>query len=112
MATIGEETPPMANTGSNLAGLNNLNMNFDWLGRQNGGRFDTELFSQYRESPDSVLAMGLDDAGLFDNYETDFLTPQFNTIPTPQAQTFKPTNLIQQIDAQKDQDDGCTAKMR
>ncbi|PHH54032.1 hypothetical protein CFIMG_000994RA [Ceratocystis fimbriata CBS 114723] len=105
MATIGEETPPMANTGSNLAGLNNLNMNFDWLGRQNGGRLDAELFSQYRESPDSVLAMGLDDAGLFDNYETDFLTPQFNTIPTPQAQTFKPTNLIQQIDAQKDQDD-------
>ncbi|KAL1899363.1 DNA-binding transcription factor yap1 [Ceratocystis pirilliformis] len=122
MATIGEEASPMAITGPSmfdesqnssmgsmhsmdLAGLNNLNMNFDWLARQNDSRFDTELFSEYREPQDNLLAMGLDDAGLFDNYETDFTTPSFNTISTPQAQPFKPTNLIQHIDAQKDQDD-------
>ncbi|KAL5611773.1 hypothetical protein BROUX41_000652 [Berkeleyomyces rouxiae] len=110
MATIGEETSPMAITNSNLAGLNSLNMNFDWIARQNGGQFDPQLFGEYREPQDNILSMGLDDTGLFDNYDGDFLTP-FNTMPTPaQSQTqlhteaFKSSNLIQRIDEQKERD--------
>lgn len=76
--------------------------NLDWLSQQNGGQFDPQLFGDYREPQNSVLAnTTFDDTFFNDAFDVDFTTP-FNAAPSP-----KPAkkNICDEIDAQKEKDD-------
>lgn len=103
MTTIGEEQSAMA-TGqnNNIFGFNNAN-SFDWLAQQNGGNFDPQLFGDYREPQDNILATNtFDDTFFNDAFDSDFFLP-YNVAPSPNLT--KKTNLIDQIDAAKSADD-------
>ncbi len=73
--------------------------NFDWLSQQNGGQFDPQLFGEYREPQENVLAnTTFDDSFFNDAFDVDFTTP-FNVAPSPKK------NLIAEIDARKESED-------
>lgn len=74
---------------------------FDWLTQQNGGHFDPQLFGGYREPQDNILANPSFDDIFNDTMENDFFVP-YNVAPT-QMEPKKP-NLIDEIDAQKNDD--------
>jgi len=76
--------------------------NFDWLAQQNGGQFDPQLFGDYREPQDNVLAgTTFDDSFFNDAIDADFITP-YNMALSP---VVPKKNLIDQIDAAKNADD-------
>lgn len=76
--------------------------NLDWLSQQNGGQFDPQLFGDYREPQNNVLAnTTFDDSFFNDAFDVDFTTP-FNAAPSPKSGK---KNICDEIDAQKEQDD-------
>ncbi|CAH0016435.1 unnamed protein product [Clonostachys rhizophaga] len=108
MTTIGEEQPSLsADTFSQFANVdfNNAN-NFDWLAQQNGGNFDPQLFGDYREPQESILSNPSFDELFNDSLDADFFTP-YNVAPSP---ALHKKNLIDEIDAQKDDFDDKIAK--
>ena len=101
LTTIGEEQPTMSTSSqpfSQFTNMNFSNTNFDWLAQQNGGQFDPQLFGDYREPQNNVLANPSFDDFFNDAVDNDFFTP-FNMGPNP-VDVGK-TNLIDEIDAQK-----------
>jgi len=106
LTTIGEELPPVsiktdAQPFAQFANTNFSNSNFDWLAQQNGGQFEPQLFSEYREPQENVLSNpGFDDF-FNDALDADFFTP-YNAAPSPAV---KKTNLIDEIDAQQNSTD-------
>lgn len=78
--------------------------NFNWL-PQNNFQFDPQLFGDYREPQDNILATGgFDDSFFNDAFDADFLTP-YNVPVTTNAGNAKKPGLIEQIDAAKNTDE-------
>lgn len=105
MTTIGEEQSNLAPTDAGFAQFANLDFgtnNFDWLAQQNGGQFDPQLFGGYREPQENVLSNPTFDDFFNDALDADFFTP-YNTATTPNMP--KKTNIIDEIDAKKNEDD-------
>lgn len=103
LTTIGEEQPTTTTADQPFAQFANVDIgspSFDWLVQQNGGgNFDPQLFNDYREPQESVLANpSFDDFFFNDGLDADFLTP-YNAAPKEQAPK---KNLIAQIDAQQE----------
>lgn len=111
LTTIGEEPATFANMATTTAQqdfshFSNVDINdMSWLNSQSNFRFDPQLFGDYREPQENVLAGGgFDDSFFNDALDVDFTTP-FNTALSPigiQTQTQKPGGLIAQIDAAKE----------
>lgn len=103
LSTIGEEQPSMTSTDQPFAQFSNLdfgtNGSLDWLSQQNGGQFDPQLFGDYREPQENILANPSFDEFFNDAFDADFFTP-FNTAPTSANAPKK--NLIAEIDAKQD----------
>jgi AP-1-like factor len=102
LTTIGEEQPAMSTSTQPFTQFSNLNYgttNFDWLAQQNGGQFDPQLFGDYREPQNNILANPSFDDFFNDAIDTDFLTP-FNVAPSPNLSQKK--NICDEIDAQQD----------
>ena len=74
-----------------------------WLNGQTNFQFDPQLFGDYREPQDNILANGgFEDSFFNDALEVDFTTP-FNMAPSPiGTTTAKANNMIAQIDAAKE----------
>ncbi|KAI2626953.1 PAP1-domain-containing protein [Hypomontagnella submonticulosa] len=105
LTTIGEEQPAL--TSDSMAQFNNLNhmdfSNLDWLSQQNGGQFDPQLFGDYREPQDNILASAtFDDSFFNDAFDVDFSVPYNMAAPSPNAPK---KNLIAEIDARKESED-------
>jgi len=84
MTTIGEEQPTLQHNNmqvpTNFGDLS-ADLNFDWLAQQNGGQFDPQLFGDYREPQNNILAgNNFDDSFFNDALDADFFTP-FNVPP-------------------------------
>jgi AP-1-like transcription factor len=78
------------------------NAGFDWLAQQNGGQFDPQLFGDYREPQDHILAnANFDD--LLADVDADFFVP-YNMPPVLTPATQK-KSLMAEIDAKQDADD-------
>ena len=75
---------------------------FNWL-PQNNFQFDPQLFGDYREPQENVLATGFDDSFFNDAFEMDFTTPYNLPVTTPAAPK---KDLISQIDDAKNSDEG------
>lgn len=102
LTTIGEEQPTMSTTNQPFAQFANVdlsNTNLDWLAQQNGGQFDPQLFSDYREPQDNILSNPSFDDFFNDALDADFFTP-YNTAPSPHKKT-----ITEEIDAKQDADD-------
>jgi len=79
----------------------------NWLTSSTNFQFDPQLFGDYRESQESVLASkGLDDSFFNDAFEMDFTTP-YNVAVPPVVQP-KKGGLLDQIDAAKESDSDIT----
>ncbi|KAI1472760.1 PAP1-domain-containing protein [Daldinia caldariorum] len=108
LTTIGEEQPTL--TSDSMSHFNNFsNMDFssmDWLSQQNGGQFDPQLFGDYREPQDNILATAtFDDSFFNDAFDVDFTTP-YNVPTTSSNNNNTPRkNLIAEIDARKESED-------
>ena len=76
--------------------------NLDWLSQQNGGQFDPQLFSEYREPQNNILATTFDDSFFNDAFDIDFTTPYNMPASSPQPPK---KNICDEIDAQKERDD-------
>ena len=77
------------------------------MSQQNGGQFEPQLFNDYREPQENVLAnTAFDDSFFNDAFEMDFTTP-YNIAPSPNLP--KKKNLIAEIDARKEFEDTITA---
>jgi AP-1-like factor len=76
----------------------------DWFAQQNDNQFDPQLFGDYREPQDNVLAA---DAFGGDSFFSDaFAIPDFNTPYNIEASPMPPKKgLVQQIDEQQNNDD-------
>ncbi|CAJ2505442.1 Uu.00g128360.m01.CDS01 [Anthostomella pinea] len=114
LTTIGEEQPGLTSLATSSFGnlgnssLGNIDFsNFDWLSQQNGGQFDPQLFGDYREPQDNILAnTNFDDSFFNDAFEMDFTTP-FNV---PNTSATKPKkDICAEIDAAKEADDTVVA---
>lgn len=104
LTTIGEEQPNTVTADQPFAQFSNVDIgspSFDWLVQQNGGgQFDPQLFTEYREPQENVLANpSFDDFFFNDGLDADFLTPYNAAAPKEQAPK---KNLIAQIDAQQE----------
>ena len=100
MTTIGEEQQPASSTEQPFAQFSNVdvgNLNFDWVAQQNGGQFDPQLFGDYREPQDNILANPTFDDLFNDSLDADFFTP-YNIATTPSGAKL---NLIDEIDAKQ-----------
>lgn len=109
MTTIGEEHSGMGtNQNVNLFGGMNTN-SFDWLAQQNGGNFDPQLFGDYREPQENILSTNtFDDTFFNEAFDNDFFFP-YNVAPSPNMAKKTPhANLIDQIDAAKNNVDDFT----
>ncbi|KAI1325022.1 PAP1-domain-containing protein [Xylariaceae sp. FL0255] len=109
LTTIGEEQPTLItdnNNNSTFGSLGNLDFsNFDWLAQQNGGQFDPQLFGDYREPQDSVLASGGFDDGFFaDAFDVDFSAP-FNAPALTSPKPAPKKDICAEIDARKETED-------
>ncbi|KAI1871320.1 uncharacterized protein JN550_004765 [Neoarthrinium moseri] len=102
LTTIGEEQPAFT-ANSHQFSFGNLDMNnLDWLAQQNGGQFDPQLFGDYREPQDNILANpAFDDSFFNEAFDADFTTP-FNMAPTPNPPK---KDICAEIDAAKEQED-------
>lgn len=114
MTTIGEEQPTQSSEPfAQFANIDfGTNSNFDWLAQQHGGSFDPQLFGEYREPQENVLSNPSFDEFFNDALDADFFTP-YNVAPSP---NFSKTttehhkkNLIEEIDAQKNDFDDALA---
>ena len=77
--------------------------NLDWLSQQNGGQFDPQLFGDYREPQNNILANPtFDDTFFNDAFDIDFTTPYNMASNSPQPPK---KNICDEIDAQKEHDD-------
>ncbi|CAK7223330.1 DNA-binding transcription factor yap1 [Sporothrix curviconia] len=107
MATIGEEQTAMfanTNTNQDISQFANVDISdMSWLNGQTNFQFDPQLFGDYREPQENILASGgFDDSFFNDALEVDFTTP-FNMAPSPLiTTTAKANSLIAQIDAAKE----------
>ncbi|CAK7219305.1 DNA-binding transcription factor yap1 [Sporothrix bragantina] len=109
MATIGEEQAAMfaninTNTNQDVSHFANVDLSdMSWLNGQTNFQFDPQLFGDYREPQENILAGGgFDDSFFNDALEVDFTTP-FNMAPSPLISTnAKANSLIAQIDAAKE----------
>ncbi|KAI1443810.1 PAP1-domain-containing protein [Annulohypoxylon stygium] len=101
LTTIGEEQPSL--TTDSVNHFNNVDFSsIDWMSQQNGGQFDPQLFGDYREPQDNILASAtFDDSFFNDAFDVDFTTP-YNVAPSPNAPK---KNLIAEIDARKESED-------
>ncbi|OTB03666.1 hypothetical protein M426DRAFT_174320 [Hypoxylon sp. CI-4A] len=110
LTTIGEEQPSLtADSISHFNNLNNMDFNIDWLSQQgsNNQQFDPQLFGDYREPQDNILANAtFDDSFFNDAFDVDFTTP-YNVAPSPHAPK---KNLIAEIDARKEDEDTIIAQ--
>lgn len=81
-----------------MDGFNNIpaEMSFDWLAQQNGGQFDPQLFSDYREPQSNIL--NIEDSFFSDALDADFFTP-YNVPPTGLSPK---KDLMSQINEQQD----------
>ncbi|KAI0113390.1 PAP1-domain-containing protein [Daldinia grandis] len=108
LTTIGEEQPSL--TSDSMSHFNNLsNMDFsslDWLSQQNGGQFDPQLFGDYREPQDNILASAtFDDSFFNDAFDVDFTTPYNVPSASNNNNNAHKKNLIAEIDARKESED-------
>ncbi|KAL7622362.1 DNA-binding transcription factor yap1 [Parahypoxylon ruwenzoriense] len=104
LTTIGEEHPSLTSDSiSHFSNLGNMDFsNIDWISQQNGGQFDPQLFGDYREPQDNILASTtFDDSFFNDAFDVDFTTP-YNMAPSPNVSK---KNLIAEIDARKESED-------
>lgn len=87
-----------------MAGFGSFDFtNFDWLANQNGGQFDPQLFGDYREPQDNILAnTTFDDSFFNDAFDADFITP-YNVAPASPKVPKK--NICAEIDARKEDED-------
>jgi len=108
LTTIGEEQPTLTTNNLNTFGnIDTSDFNLGWLSQQNGGQFEPQLFNDYREPQENVLAnTAFDDSFFNDAFEMDFTTP-YNIAPSPNLP--KKKNLIAEIDARKEFEDTITA---
>ncbi|KAI0026244.1 transcription factor PAP1-domain-containing protein [Xylariomycetidae sp. FL0641] len=109
LTTIGEEQSGLTSgtaTASGFDALGNIDFtNFDWLSQQNGGQFDPQLFSEYREPQDNILAnTSFDDSFFNDAFDIDFTTPYNVPAATNPAAPPK-KDICAEIDAKKEADD-------
>ncbi|KAH7040288.1 transcription factor PAP1-domain-containing protein [Microdochium trichocladiopsis] len=107
LTTIGEEQPTLTTSNLNTFGnIDTSDFNLGWLSQQNGGQFDPQLFNDYREPQENVLAnTAFDDSFFNDAFDMDFTTP-YNIAPSPNLP--KKKNLIAEIDARKEFEDTIT----
>ncbi|UNI22572.1 DNA-binding transcription factor yap1 [Purpureocillium takamizusanense] len=103
LTTIGEEQQAASTTSGDqpFAQFANVDIgspSFDWLANQNGGHFDPQLFGDYREPQDNILANPNLDDFFSDAFNADFFTP-YNMPAT--TKTAPKKNLIDEIDAQQ-----------
>ncbi|KAI2784488.1 PAP1-domain-containing protein [Daldinia loculata] len=108
LTTIGEEQPSL--TSDSMSHFNNLsNMDFsslDWLSQQNGGQFDPQLFGDYREPQDNILASAtFDDSFFNDAFDVDFTTPYNVPSASNNNNNAHKKNLIAEIDDRKESED-------
>lgn len=77
LTTIGEEQPATSvqQPFAQFANVDISSPSFDWLANQNGGQFDPQLFGDYREPQDNVLANTNFDDFFSDALDADFFTP-------------------------------------
>lgn len=121
LTTIGEEQPSLTTDSMNRKHHAHITQNheltnytefnhlahvdfssLDWMSQQNGGQFDPQLFGDYREPQDNILANAtFDDSFFNDAFDVDFTTP-YNVAPSPNAPK---KNLIAEIDARKESED-------
>jgi AP-1-like transcription factor len=111
LTTIGEEQPSLSSDSqstSQFAGID-INPGIDWLAQQNGGQFDPQLFGDYREPQENILAnTTFDDSFFNDALDADFFTP-YNVAPSPAVSK---KSLIGNIDAEQiADDDGASPRM-
>lgn len=99
-------TISMSETGVNPANFDpplfDIN-GIDWFAQQNGNQFDPQLFGDYREPQDNILA----GETFTDNFFSDaFALPEFNS-PFNMAPSPAPPkkDLVQQIDEKQNEDD-------
>ncbi|KAH9907363.1 PAP1-domain-containing protein [Xylariomycetidae sp. FL2044] len=107
LTTIGEEQPAVtSNTNNQWPNLDNVELSIDWLSAQNNGQFDPQLFGDYREPQDNILAnTTFDDSFFNDAFDVDFTMP-YNMAPSPNPPK---KDLIAEIDARKETEDTITA---
>ncbi|TQV98188.1 bZIP transcription factor (AP-1) [Cordyceps javanica] len=101
LSTIGEEQLSTDHSQQALANFANVDFganSLDWLAQQNGGQFDPQLFSGYREPQQNIMSNPSFDDFFNDAFDADFFTP-FNTAPSPNLT--KKNNLIAEIDAKQ-----------
>lgn len=92
----------------NLGNFGSLDFNLDWLSQQNGGQFDPQLFGNYREPQNNVLANPtFDDSFFNDAFDVDFLAP-FNA-PTVTSPEPAKVGICEEIDARKETEDTIVA---
>ncbi|KAK8085022.1 hypothetical protein PG997_006293 [Apiospora hydei] len=104
LTTIGEEQSGLTvDNGNHMGGFGSFDFsNFDWLANQNGGQFDPQLFGDYREPQDNILAnTTFDDSFFNDAFDADFITP-YNMAPSPNVPK---KNICAEIDARKEEED-------
>jgi AP-1-like transcription factor len=78
---------------------------FTWLASQNNFQFDPQLYGDYREPQENIIAAsGLDDTFFNDAFAVDFTTP-YNMAPSPVAQNKTAPDLVAQIDAANNGDE-------
>lgn len=112
LTTIGEEQPGLTSDNmsafGNLGNFGSLDFNLDWLSQQNGGQFDPQLFGNYREPQNNVLANPtFDDSFFNDAFDVDFLAP-FNA-PTVTSPEPAKVGICEEIDARKETEDTIVA---
>ena len=91
-------------TAADLGHFSTNNMtDFNWLPQANF-QFDPQLFGDYREPQENILATGFDDSFFNDAFDADFITP-YNLPVTTNAGNQKKPGLIEQIDAAKNTDE-------
>ncbi|KAK8014485.1 hypothetical protein PG990_007781 [Apiospora arundinis] len=108
LTTIGEEQPGFTiDNGNHMGAFGSFDFsNFDWLANQNGGQFDPQLFGDYREPQDNILAnTTFDDSFFNDAFDADFITP-YNMAPSPKVPK---KNICAEIDARKEDEDTIVA---
>lgn len=104
LTTIGEEQPALTTDNMNqFTNFGNLDFSsLDWLTQQNGGQFDPQLFGDYREPQENILANTVFDDSFFNEaFEADFITP-YNTAPSPKLAK---KDICAEIDARKENED-------
>lgn len=78
----------------------------DWLSQQNGGQFDPQLFGDYREPQDNILASAtFDDSFFNDAFDVDFTTPYNVPSASNNNNNAHKKNLIAEIDDRKESED-------